>query len=127
MKKFLLIIYTLLLFSCLISCSNKNAYNDGIYLGEGNNYSEGSDDVTINIESGEIVDLVIRHLDTNGKEIHYPEWDGKFKPNIQQYRTDIMREVLKNQNGDITLINEIYDISSSWKLAINNALEKAKK
>ena len=131
MKKVVIMACSLLLIISL-TCCNKSIYKDGIYIGQGNTYSEGSDDATINVESGKIVDIVIRHLDTNGKEIDYTEWtgeniNGKTNPNIQKYRADTIKEVLNKQSGDITIIDEINDISSNWKIAINNALEKAKK
>ncbi|NFG27488.1 hypothetical protein JW813_16370 [Clostridium botulinum] len=132
MKKILIIITSLLLAMSLISCNNKSAYKDGIYIGEGNVYSDGYDDVTLNVERGKIVDLVIRHLDNNGKEINYNEWTGEnvngiTNPNIQKYRADTIKEVLASQSADITIISEINDISSNWKVAIEDALEKAKK
>lgn len=133
MKKILIIITSLLLTMSLTCCNNKkSAYKDGIYIGEGNMYSEGYDDVTLNVERGKIVDLVIRHLDNSGKEINYNEWtgvevNGKTNPNLQKYRADTIKEVLANQSGDITIISEINDISSNWKVAIEDALEKAKK
>ena len=132
MKKILIIITSLFLAISLTCCDNKSAYKDGIYIGEGNMYSDGYDDVTVNVERGKIVDIVIRHLDTNGKEINYEEWtgeniNGKTNPNIQKYRTDTIKEVLAKQSADITIINDINDISSNWKVAIADALEKAKK
>ncbi|WP_315080332.1 hypothetical protein [uncultured Clostridium sp.] len=133
MKKILIIITSLLLAMTLTCCNNnKGAYKDGIYIGEGNMYSEGYDDVTLNVERGKIVDLVIRHLDNSGKEINYNEWtgvevNGKINPNLQKYRADTIKEVLANQSADITIIDDINDISSNWKVAIKDAIEKAKK
>ncbi|AOR24710.1 hypothetical protein [Clostridium taeniosporum] len=132
MKKILLISLSLLLILSLNGCNNKSVYRDGIYIGQGENYSKGSDDVTVNIEGGKIVDVVIRHLDTNGKEIDYTKWtgenlDGNTNPNVQKYRADTIRNVLSKQSADITIIDEINDMSSNWKIAINDALQKAKK
>ncbi|GAA0078927.1 hypothetical protein UT300005_33060 [Clostridium sp. CTA-5] len=131
MKKLFILLLNLLIITSLLSCK-KNIYNDGIFIGKGDNYSYGYDDATISIDEGKMVDLTLRHFDQSGKEINYEDWTGKevngiTNPNLQKYRGDIIQEVLERQSGEVDIIQEIPEISSNWKLAINRALEKAKK
>ncbi|SFD47508.1 hypothetical protein [Clostridium uliginosum] len=131
MKKLFILFLNLILVFNFISC-NKSIYKDGIYIGTGDTYLNGSDDATITIDEGKIVDLTLRHLDKNKTEVNYKEWSGEevngiTNPNLRKYRGDFIKKVLEQQNSEINIIDEIPEISTNWRLAVNRALEKAKK
>ena len=132
MKKILLLFLNLVLIFTLISCNSNSPYNDGLFVGIGDSYSEGNDDCTVTISDGRITDITLRHFDASGKEIDYDEWTGEsingvIKPNLRDYRADFIKEVLDNQTDNIKINNDIPVISNNWKLSLQRALDKAKK
>ncbi|MDN5317577.1 MAG: hypothetical protein PWR08_1702 [Thermoanaerobacterium sp.] len=112
----------------------KVSYKDGTYTGAGPKWSEGSEDATVVIKNGKITSITLRRLDKNGKEINYDKWTGKkdpqtgkVYPNLKKFRVDVANEMIKKQTYNVDTIAGATETTTNWKIAVKNALEKAKK
>ncbi|MDK2805475.1 FMN-binding protein [Thermoanaerobacterium thermosaccharolyticum] len=112
----------------------KVSYKDGTYTGAGPKWSEGSEDATVVIKNGKITSITLRRLDKNGKEINYDKWTGKkdpqtgkVYPNLKKFRVDMANEMIKKQTYNVDTIAGATETTTNWKIAVKNALEKAKK
>jgi hypothetical protein len=115
---------------------NAVSYNDGVYVGEGELKSHGKEVATITISSGRISEVVFQRLDSNGKELI-----SRTSNNVQIDRTQkalleddtnlninyLILDVMRKQSYDISIPTKDKDLLLNWKLAVKNALEKAKK
>ncbi|MEG6567380.1 FMN-binding protein [Thermoanaerobacterium saccharolyticum] len=112
----------------------KVSYKDGTYTGAGPKWSEGSEDATVVIKNGKITSITLRRLDKSGKEINYDKWTGqkdpktgKVYPNLKKFRVDMANEMIKKQTYNVDTIAGATETTTNWKIAVKNALEKAKK
>lgn len=110
------------------------AYKDGTYTGAGSKWSKGSEDATVVIKGGKITNITLRRLDTSGKEIDYNKWtgqkdpkSGKVFPNLKKFRVDMAKRMIDKQTYNVDTIAGATESTKNWKIAVKNALEKAKK
>ncbi|ADL69724.1 FMN-binding protein [Thermoanaerobacterium thermosaccharolyticum] len=148
-KKILSIILILIFVLSLVSCKTttksstqkpkpqttpKTSYKDGTYTGAGPKWSKGSENATVVIKGGKITSITLRRLDNSGKEINYDKWTGKkdpqtgkVYPNLKKFRVDMANEMIKKQTYNVDTIAGATETTTNWKIAVKNALEKAKK
>ncbi|WP_058486707.1 FMN-binding protein [Defluviitalea phaphyphila] len=105
-------------------------WEDGTYTATGDPWEYGSEDATVTISGGKIVEVTLRRLDSSGNEVNYDEWtgeeiDGKTYPNLKQYRIDMANEMIREQTYDVDTISGATVSTANWKEAVRRALEKA--
>ena len=134
MKKILNVLLCLTAAFTLFSCAptNKSAYKDGTYTAKGEPWQFGQEEAVVTIKNGKISDINLKRLDKAGKELNYNEWTGETKngkvyPNLKQYRVDMAKRMIDKQSYDVDTISGATVSSKNWKVAVQKALEEAKK
>jgi uncharacterized protein with FMN-binding domain len=112
--------------------ANNVTYKDGTYTGEGDKRQYGYENATVVITNGKIETITLRRLENDGKEVNYDDWtgkevNGKVRPNLKKYRTDLADQMVEKQTYNVDIISGATDSSKGWQLAVQRALEKAKK
>ncbi|WP_297522673.1 hypothetical protein [uncultured Clostridium sp.] len=110
---------------------SKSPYKDGTFIGKSQITKRGQEESIVTIKNGRISAITLKVLDISGKEINYTLYTGQtidntFYPNINKYRIDFANSILNKQSTNIPDIKEIPEISSNWKISINNALSESK-
>lgn len=144
MKKTLMLIFIIIsifLTSCLAiigkekqSTENENntkgIYRDGTYTEEGEIWKYGNENATVTIKNGRITKIILRKLDSIGREVNYEEWslkntgNGK-KPNLKECKLDLAKKMLDKQTYDVEAVAGATISSENWKTAVKKALDKA--
>lgn len=107
-------------------------YKDGTYEGIGDKWKYGQESSVVIIEGGKIKSIVLKRLDTNGKEVNYDEWtgakdaSGNTRPNLKQFRGDMANKMLAKQSTDVDTIATATVSTANWKVATQRALDSAK-
>lgn len=114
-----------------VPSTSKNEYKNGTYIGKSQITSTGQEEAVVTIMNGKISDIILKVLDTSGKEIDYSKYIGKdingiYYPNINYYRISFADSIIQKQSTNIPNITEIPEISTNWKAAVNSALTEAK-
>ncbi len=107
------------------------AYKDGTYEGVADPWEHGAENATVEIADGKIKSIILRRLDTDGKEVDYENWkgeeiEGKVYPNLKQYRIDLADAMVKKQSYDVDIISGATTSCNNWKISVQKALETAK-
>lgn len=115
---------------------NSVSYKDGVYTGEGNLESHGKEIATITISDGKIITVIFQRLDASGKELIIKKSsDVKvdssksklLEDNINLNVDYLILDVMAKQSYDISIPTKDKALLLNWKLAVKNALEKARK
>ena len=109
----------------------KTTYKDGTFIGKSSITKDGQEEAIVTIKNGKISAITLKVLDKSGKEINYSMYTGKtiddtYYPNINEYRITFAKSIIDNQSTNIPDIKEIPEISSNWKISVNNALTQSK-
>ena len=130
MKKIWVAALVIAVLFTMTACAAK--YKDGTYTGEGAKRQYGYENAIVTIKGGKIDSVVLKRLDTTGKEVDYTDWSGKpgvdgtTKPNLKQFKIDMAKSMVEKQSSDVDTISSATDSSKGWKVAVENALKKAK-
>lgn len=134
MRKLLSFIALLLVVISLGACTRAatGTYKDGTYEGEGDKWEHGYENATVVVEGGKMKSITLRRLDKDGKEVNYDDWtgqtkDGKVYPNLKQFRVDMANKMLEKQTSEVDTITGATVSTKNWKVAVQKALDKAKK
>ena len=146
MKKLIYILLTLSLLIPLGACTQKTPpkedvkkeasaikYKDGSYTAQGDKWQNGQEEAVVEIKDSKITSIILKRLDTSGKEVDYEKWQGqkdesgKVYPNLKQYRMDMSNKMLEKQSPDVDTISGATTSTKNWKIAVQRALDKAKK
>ncbi|RCX08892.1 uncharacterized protein with FMN-binding domain [Anaerobacterium chartisolvens] len=109
----------------------QGAYKDGTYEGAADPWQYGAENATVEVADGKIKSIILRRLDTDGKEVDYENWkgqeiEGKLYPNLKQYRIDMADAMVQKQSYDVDIISGATTSCNNWKISVQKALEKAK-
>lgn len=112
--------------------TNEGAYVDGNYEAMGDQWDNGQESATIVIADGEITEVYLKRLTTDGEEVDYELWkgeeiDGKLYPNLKQFKEDMANAMIEAQSYDVDIIAGATTSTTNWKLAAQRALEEAGK
>lgn len=107
-------------------------YKDGTYEALGDKWDYGQESATIVIANGEITEVTLKRLTTEGQEVDYEMWkgeeiEGKLYPNLNQYREDMANAMIEAQSWDVDTISGATVSTENWRIAAKRALEEAKK
>lgn len=108
-------------------------YKDGTYTALDDKWKYGQESATITIKKGKMIYILLKRLDTTGKQVNYNDWTGKkqangqIKPNLKKFRLDMAKRMLTNQTYQVDTISTATVSTGGWKVAVQRALEKAKK
>ncbi len=107
-------------------------YKDGTYTGKGDPWQYGSEEAIVEIKDSKITSIILKRLDKEGKEVNYEDWrgqevGGKVNPNLKQYRMDMSKKMLEKQSSDVDTITGATVSTKNWKVAVQRALDQAKK
>lgn len=107
---------------------NSGSFKDGIYDVKHSSTKGGFEEAVVTIENGKIKAVDLKRLDKKQKEVNYNEWDGtKWEhPNLKKYRIDLGKAIVDKQSPDVDSITGATESSNGWKLAVDEALTKAK-
>lgn len=106
-------------------------YKDGTYEAMGDEWDFGKESATIVIANGEITEVYLKRLTTEGEEVDYELWkgeeiEGKLYPNLKQYKEDMANAMIEAQSYDVDTISGATTSTGNWKIAAQRALEEAK-
>jgi uncharacterized protein with FMN-binding domain len=109
-------------------------YRDGTYTGEGDRRQDGNEGATVVIRNGQIVDIQLRRVDAQGREIkdenvnaRNPQGGG-FTANMGQTKQDIRNAMIQAQTNEITTSTTgDNDVVRNWKRAVGRALDQARR
>lgn len=112
--------------------TNEGAYADGNYEAFGDQWDHGQESATVVIADGEITEVYLKRLTTDGEEVDYELWkgeeiDGKLYPNLKQFKEDMATSMIEAQSYDVDIISGATTSTENWKLAAQRALEEAAK
>lgn len=130
MKKLAVLLIMVAIAFSLVSCGP--TYKDGTYTAQGDKWQFGYENATVNIKGGKIDSITLRRFDPSGKEIDYSQWTGKnvggkTYPNLNQYRVEMANRMIKKQSYNVDTISGATESTKNWKLAVQRALDQAKK
>ncbi len=112
--------------------NNTKNYKDGTYTGSAPAWEYGSETAEVTIKNGKITSVILKRLDTSGKEVDYEQWTGKeingtTYPNLKQYREDIARAIIDKQGTQgVDTISGANVTTQNWLTAVEMALQKAR-
>ena len=102
-------------------------YKDGVYDIKHKSTKEGFEEAIVTIKAGKIEAIELKRLDASQKEVNYNDWDGtKNFPNLKQFRLDLAKTMLDKQSPEVDTISSATQSSNGWKIAVADALAKAK-
>ncbi|WP_040214283.1 FMN-binding protein [Clostridium polynesiense] len=107
-------------------------YKDGTYTGKGDPWEFGSEEAVVEVKNGKIASINLKRLDKNGTEVNYEDWkgqevNGKVYPNLKQYRIDMANKMIEKQSSEADTISGATVSTKNWKVAVDRALQQAKK
>lgn len=111
---------------------SKTKYKDGTYTAQGDKWQFGQEEAIVEIKDNKITSVILKRLDTEGKEVNYEDWkgekdaSGKLHPNLKQYRMDIANKIIEKQSAEVDTISGATVSTKNWKIATQRALDKAK-
>lgn len=137
--------------------TNQASYNtalrDGVYLGAGNRSSNGNEAAIVTVKGGKIVDVALKSINAEGKEINSggttggtPNLDtnkivapggtatgatggGSTLAAVDQIRKDLSNAIVQKQNYDVKVDggNMASSTVNNWILAARRAIESARR
>lgn len=113
--------------------SSKTQYKAGTYTAKGDKWQYGQEEAVVEVKDGKITSITLRRLDNEGKEVDYEKWkgekdeSGKVYPNLKQYRIDMAKKMMETQSPDVDTISGATVSTKNWKVAVERALDQAKK
>jgi uncharacterized protein with FMN-binding domain len=107
----------------------KPEYKDGTYTKRGPDWEFGYETVEVTIAGGEVTNVILRRLQTDGTEVNYDEWTGaNNRPNLKQMRIDLANEIIQKQSAEqVDAITGATVTTQNGINAVKQALEDAKK
>jgi uncharacterized protein with FMN-binding domain len=131
MKKVLTIALLFVFTLTLSACGKDTEYYDGTFTGRSDEWQFGSEQADVRFENNEIVEITLKRIWTDGKEVDYALFDGTNpdgKPNLKQFRLDLAEDMMASDDPtDVDAITGATVSSEGWMQAVERAIEKAKK
>lgn len=107
-------------------------YKNGTYTALSDKWKYGRESATVIIRGGKISYILLKSLDTAGKEVNYNDWIGKkqangeIKPNLKEFRVDMAARMMAKGTYQVDTIASATVSTRGWKIAVQRALDKAK-
>lgn len=132
MKKVLTIAIIAVLSMTIAACTSEDVtndqglYNDGTYAAQGDKWDFGHEEATVVISDGEIQEVELKRIYTDGNEVDYAAYHEMGGPDLSEAILKLSNSIIDAQTFDVDSVSGATVSSNNWKTAVERALEEAK-